>query len=65
MEDLDSNGDPVAGEQRIVIHLGMELTLGIPCQALMIFDAGFPNDMFSLVISRLAINAPDPSTCTG
>jgi chromosome segregation protein len=33
----------------------MELTLGVPCQALLIFDADFPEDMFSLATTALVI----------
>ena len=41
----------------------MELTLGVPCQALVIFDAGFPNDMFSLAMTALTIMpSPDGHT---
>ena len=33
----------------------MELTLAVPCQALLIFDAEFPDDLFDLAIKALAI----------
>lgn len=38
----------------------MELTLAIPCQALIIFDAGLPKDLFSLILNSLAIVQSDP-----
>jgi chromosome segregation protein len=38
----------------------MELTLGVPCQALLLFDADLPKDMFSLAMTALAI-VPAPS----
>ena len=34
----------------------MELTLNVPCQAILVFDADFPDDLFSLVLTALAIN---------
>jgi len=61
LNEVDSDGNPVSDEQRILIFPGMELTLGIPCQALIIFDADFPNDMFNLVTTCLAISPADPS----
>ena len=35
----------------------MELTLAVPCQALLLFDAEFPDDLFPLVLTALAISA--------
>ncbi len=61
LNELDSDGNPVPPEQRISIFPGMELTLGIPCQALLIFDAEFHDDMFNLVTTCLAINPAGPS----
>jgi len=54
--ELDDNNDPIPEENRIVVFPGMELTLGIPCQALLIFDAAFPDDMFKLATTCLALN---------
>jgi len=52
--------EQVPDGQKIVVFPGMELTLAVPCQALLIFDAEFPNDMFALVYNALAITpAPD------
>jgi type III restriction enzyme len=43
----------------------MELTLGVPCQALLLFDADFPDDMFDLVYNSLGIiPAPNSSPTT-
>lgn len=61
LNELDSSGNPVPDERRITIFPGIELTLGIPCQAIILFDANFPDDMFSLVTTCLAINPADPS----
>lgn len=52
----DTNGDLVPPQKRLVVFPGMELTLNVPCQALLLFDADFPEDLFSLVLTALAIN---------
>ena len=59
-EETDSAGKPIPPEQQLVVFPGMELTLGVPCQALLIFDATLPEDMFSLAMTALAIN-PSPA----
>ena len=59
-EETDQKGEPLPPEKRLVVFPGMELTLGVPCQALLIFDADFPNDLFSLAMTALTITpAPD------
>jgi type III restriction enzyme len=59
-EETNEAGNPLHPKQRLVVFPGMELTLGVPCQALLIFDASFPEDMFSLAMTALAIN-PSPA----
>lgn len=54
-EETDQEGKPLSNEQRLVVFPGMELTLGVPCQALILFDADFPSDLFSLATTALAI----------
>ena len=54
-EETDEEGRPLPTAQRLVVFPGMELTLGVPCQALLIFDANFPEDMFSLAMTALPI----------
>jgi chromosome segregation protein len=61
IEETDSDGKPVPKEQQIVVFPGMELTLSVPCQALLLFDADFPVDMFALAMTALAIT---PSAAT-
>ncbi|MFQ5753018.1 MAG: AAA family ATPase, partial [bacterium] len=61
----DDNGKPVPYEKQIKIFPGIELTLNVPCQALLIFDADFPEDLFSLALTALAITTnskSDPNT---
>lgn len=53
--ERDADGRPLPAGERLVIFPGMELTLGVPCQALLIFDADFPEDLFSLARTALAI----------
>lgn len=57
--ELDNAGNPVPPEQRIVVFPGMELTLGVPCQALLMLDADFPLDLLPNVATILAIETSD------
>ncbi len=59
--ELGVDNQPLPEAQRIHVFPGMELTLGVPCQALLIFGADFPNDMFALAATRLSI-APEDSS---
>lgn len=61
IEETDESGLPIPEKNRIVVFPGMELTLSLPCQALILFDADFPDDMFSLVTTTLAITPSDSS----
>jgi energy-coupling factor transporter ATP-binding protein EcfA2 len=54
-DETTSEGKPLSKEQRLVVFPGIELTLSVPCQALLIFDADFPSDMFALALTALAI----------
>lgn len=53
--ELDENNDPIPENQKIVVFPGMELTLGVPCQALIIFDSLFPVDLFQGIYAALGI----------
>lgn len=59
--EVDHNGDPLPVEQRLVVFPGLELTLGVPCQALLLLDADFPVDRLSVVLEALAIPLVDGS----
>lgn len=59
--ETDNNGDPIPASDRIVVFPGIELTLGIPCQALLILDSDFPDNMFDAVCNALTIE-PNDST---
>jgi chromosome segregation protein len=57
-EETDDDGIPLPAERRIIVFPGMELTLGVPCQALLLFDADFPEDLFSLAMIALGLEPP-------
>ena len=60
-DEVDNNGVEVGEAERIVVFPGLELTLNVPCQALVIFDSDFPDDLFQLVLNALAI-IPSPGS---
>ena len=60
-EETDGQGNPLPADQQLVVFPGMELTLGVPCQALLLFDADFPDDLFALAMNALTIT---PNTAT-
>ena len=62
--EVDDDGNPVPANGRIIVFPGIELTLNVPCQALLIFDAEFPEDLFSLALNALAIRRIDVSEPT-
>lgn len=53
--EKDAAGNTLPEHLRLVLIPGMELTLGIPCQALLIFDADLPIDLFPLAFNAMAI----------
>ncbi|MFA6408341.1 MAG: AAA family ATPase [Candidatus Paceibacterota bacterium] len=60
--ELDDTGQLVADGQKIVVFPGLELTLTAPtCQALLLLDANFPENMLPSVLTALSIT-PAPST---
>src|ERR1039458_2846249 len=61
-DELDDSGQPIFVENKIIVFPGIELTLTAPnCQALLILDADFPENLLQSVLTVLAINAA-PST---
>lgn len=58
--ETDENGNALPPERRLTVFPGMELTLAVPCQALLILDADFPVDLLSQVVQALSVTpAPD------
>ena len=54
--ERDTNGDLVPPPERIVVFPGLELTLAVPCQALIIFGADFPFDRLAAVLDKLGVD---------
>lgn len=60
-DELDDQGHPVSAEKRIIVFPGIELTLTAPnCQALLLFDADFPENLLQSVLVALAITPNRP-----
>jgi chromosome segregation protein len=59
--ELDSDGEPLAPESRLVVFPGLELTLSVPCQALLILDADFPEERFDDILKLLNFEPVDPA----
>ncbi len=60
-DELDESGQPVPDEKKIIVFPGIELTLTAPnCQALLILDADFPENLLQSVLTSLAIT-PAPA----
>lgn len=57
--ETDAQGEPLPVNDRLTVFPGMELTLGIPCQALLIFDADFPVEFLPLAVTALGISPSD------
>ena len=57
--ELDDSNNLIPRERKIVVFPGMELTLGVPCQAIIIFDADFPIDLLPTAYTVLSINSTD------
>lgn len=49
-----------AAEGNPIVFPGMELTLSVPCQALLILDADFPESLLSQIPSALGITVNEP-----
>jgi len=64
MQEVDDDGKPVADKKRVTVFPGMELTLGVPCQALLILDADFPVNLLSPILTILGISQNDPNEPT-
>ena len=55
LEETREDGSALEPHERITVFPGMELTLGVPCQALLILDADLPDDQLGVVLEALAI----------
>jgi len=59
--ETDDRGDPLTPEKRLVVYPGIELTLGVPCQAILLLDADFPENMFAPLLTALHLSPPPDS----
>lgn len=59
--ETDESGEPLPPDRHITVFPGLELTLAVPCQALLILDADFPVDRLDGVLERLGIEISDPA----
>ncbi len=55
-EETSADGSALRDEERLVVFPGMELTLGVPCQAIVICEADVPNDFLPNVLTAFTIN---------
>jgi chromosome segregation protein len=49
------DGTPLSDEQRLAVFPGIELTLAVPCQALLLLDADFPVALLPQVVQALSV----------
>lgn len=61
LSEQDENGHELPESRRITVFPGMELTLGVPCQALLILDSTFPTEFLSSIYAILSIQSNDPT----
>lgn len=62
ISELTDEGLSVSEEKRLVVFPGLELTFSTPasCQGILILDADFPEELFSLVLSTIGV-VPNPA----
>ena len=58
--EVDAEGNPFAASKKLVVFPGMELTLALARQALLVLDADFPDDRLPGVLEALAMVPSDP-----
>jgi chromosome segregation protein len=65
LAETNEKGVPLPPERQLIVFPGIELTLAVPCQAILILDADFEENRFGAVLTALAINpAPDADAKT-
>ncbi len=63
--EKNEDGTDISDEEKIIVFPGLELTLNIPCQAIVILDSDFPDTLLSQILTVLAINSsPDSDAKT-
>lgn len=58
--ETDTDGNEIPTEKRLLVFPAVELTLNVPCQAILILDTDFPETLLPQVLTALTITpAPD------
>jgi chromosome segregation protein len=59
-QETDANGQDLPPGQKLVVFPAVELTLNVPCQAILILDSNFPETLLPQVLTALTTTpAPD------
>ena len=58
-EEIREDGTPVPEAERLTVFPALELTLSVPCQAIMILDADFPENRLDDVLKALHFDPID------
>lgn len=59
--EVRADGSPIPEAERIVVFPALELTLSVPCQAILILDADFSQNRLDDVLKALHFDPVDPS----
>ena len=59
--EVRADGSEVPAAERLVVFPALELTLSVPCQAILILDANFPEDRLNDVLKALHFDPVDAS----
>jgi type III restriction enzyme len=60
--EADSEGNPLPPEKRLVVFPGMEVTLSLPCQAIVLFDADIPLESLAHLPGALGFTPENPDS---
>ena len=63
--EVGVSGKTLGTEQQLVVFPGVELTLAVPCQALLLFDADFSDVDLARVLNVLSIEPADTNEAQG
>lgn len=64
LDEVRDDGSAIPDKERLVVFPALELTLSLPCQAIMILDADFPVDRLDDVLKALHHDPFDPAATT-
>lgn len=62
MNETADDGSALPDSERLVVFPGLELTLAVPCQAILLLDADFPDEWLGSVLTALAIQPAGQSS---